>query len=169
MLCIDQWRTQAPHPHSPSHPPIHPPTTPSHPPIHPPTTPTHHKNKHVVQLSAWKSPRHDGDIITWWACWGFVRPTTGHTIIFINHAHDHVFYFSLWFSTAQLKLYRSSYVSNSNKPISQIPRCICPISHNPPICNRNVHTCAHFRYKMMHCAIFLWHIVGLYEANDIHS
>ena len=31
-------------------------------------------------------------------------------------------------------------------------------SHNAPFCNRNVHMCAHFCYKMMHCGIFdaLW-------------
>ena len=27
------------------------------------------------------------------------------------------------------------------------------ISHNVPFCNRNVHTCAHFCYKMVHCGI----------------
>ena len=42
-----------------------------------------------------------------------------------------------------------------NRPISQIPECICAISHNAPFCNRNVHTCAHFCYKMLHCGI--WH------------
>ena len=42
-----------------------------------------------------------------------------------------------------------------NRPISQIPECICAISHNAPFCNRNVHMCAHFSYKMMHCGI--WH------------
>ena len=43
---------------------------------------------------------------------------------------------------------------------SQIPECICAISHHATFCNRNVHRCAHFCYKMMHCGIFVWCIVG---------
>ena len=49
----------------------------------------------------------------------------------------------------------------SNRPISQIPGCICAIiSHNASFCNRNVHMCAHFCYKMMHCGIFVSCILG---------
>ena len=33
--------------------------------------------------------------------------------------------------------------------------------HNGPICNRNVHICAHFCYKMVHCGMFVWCIMGL--------
>ena len=47
-----------------------------------------------------------------------------------------------------------------NRPISQIPECICAISHNATFCDRNVHMCAHFCYKMLHCGIFVWCIVG---------
>ena len=47
-----------------------------------------------------------------------------------------------------------------NWPNSQIPQCTSPISHNAPFCNRNVHTCAHFCYKMVHCGIFVSCIVG---------
>ena len=43
----------------------------------------------------------------------------------------------------------------ANRPISPIPQCIRKISHNAPFCNRNVHICAHFCYKMLHCGI--WH------------
>ena len=39
----------------------------------------------------------------------------------------------------------------SSRPISQIPQCIRQISHNVTFCNRKVHTCAHFCYKMVHC------------------
>ena len=35
-----------------------------------------------------------------------------------------------------------------------------PISHNAAFCNRNVHTCAHFCHKMLHCGIFVCYIVG---------
>ena len=45
-------------------------------------------------------------------------------------------------------------------PISQIPQCTGPKSHNTPFCNRNVNTCAHFCYKMVHCGIKDWCIVG---------
>ena len=41
----------------------------------------------------------------------------------------------------------------ATRPISQIPQCTCPISHNAPFCNRYVHTCAHFCYKMVHCMV----------------
>ena len=34
------------------------------------------------------------------------------------------------------------------------------ISHNAIFCNRNVHMCAHFCYKMVHCGIFVWCILG---------
>ena len=47
------------------------------------------------------------------------------------------------------------FISQVNRPNSQIPKCINPISHNAPLCNRNVHTCAHFCYKMVHCGIFV--------------
>ena len=33
------------------------------------------------------------------------------------------------------------------------------ISHNAPFCNRNLHVCAHFCYKMVHFGIFAWCIV----------
>ena len=47
------------------------------------------------------------------------------------------------------------HVLRCNRPISQIPQCIRQISHNAPFCNRNVHICAHFCYKMLHYGI--WH------------
>ena len=34
------------------------------------------------------------------------------------------------------------------------------ISHNAPFCSRNVHTCAHFCYKMVHCGTWQWCIGG---------
>ena len=50
-----------------------------------------------------------------------------------------------------------------NRPISQIPQYIRQISHNASFCNRNVHMCAHFCYKMVHCGIWDWCIVGLVQ------
>ena len=47
-----------------------------------------------------------------------------------------------------------------NRTLTQIPQCTSPISHNAPFCNRNVHMCAHFCYKTVHCGIFVWCIVG---------
>ena len=44
-------------------------------------------------------------------------------------------------------------------PVSQIPQCIIQISYNAPFCNINVHTCAHFCYKIVHCGILAWCIV----------
>ena len=37
---------------------------------------------------------------------------------------------------------------------SQISQSIRQISHNAPFCDRNVHTCAHFCHKMVHCGIW---------------
>ena len=53
-----------------------------------------------------------------------------------------------------------------NRPISQVPECIRQISHNASFCNRNVHTCAHFCYKMVHCVIWDWCIVGFVPYVD---
>ena len=46
------------------------------------------------------------------------------------------------------------------RPMAQIQRCTSPISHNASFCNRNVHMCAHFCYKIVHCGIFVWCTVG---------
>ena len=56
-------------------------------------------------------------------------------------------------------MYRSHYVT-ANRPISEIPQCIRQLSHNVPFCNRNMHTCAHFCYKMMHCGVFVLGTAG---------
>ena len=76
--------------------------------------------------------------------------------------------FDLWFSLQNWCSHRNDCCScpttvdivHPNRPISQIPECTCAISHNATFCNRNVHTCAHFCYKMLHCGIFVWCIVG---------
>ena len=47
-----------------------------------------------------------------------------------------------------------------NKLVAKIQQCTNPISHNASFCNRNVHICAHFCYKMVHCGIFVKSIVG---------
>ena len=52
-------------------------------------------------------------------------------------------------------------IPHYNRPISRIPQCTCPIYHSAPFWNRNVHMRAHFSYKMAHCGIFVWCIVGL--------
>ena len=70
--------------------------------------------------------------------------------------HRHHFY-----CICQLKfLDNEDCVKHANRPISQIPECICAISHNAPIYNRNMHICAHFCYQMVHCGIFFCCIVG---------
>ena len=40
--------------------------------------------------------------------------------------------------------------------LSKILQCIRQISRNATFCNRNVHICAHFCYKMVHCWICDW-------------
>ena len=50
------------------------------------------------------------------------------------------------------------------RPVGQIPQCTDPISHNTPLCNRNVHMRVDFCYNKVHwhdCGIFFWcSIVG---------
>ena len=48
---------------------------------------------------------------------------------------------------------------------SQILQCTEQMSHNAPFCNRNVHTCAHFCYKMAHCGLRYWCIVGCVQLT----
>ena len=43
---------------------------------------------------------------------------------------------------------------------SHVPQCTSLISHNAPFCNRNVHMCAHFCCKIVHCGMFIWCIMG---------
>ena len=62
--------------------------------------------------------------------------------------------------TCVLQCLRKFIVLNNNRTVAQIAQCTNPISHNAPFCNRNVHICAHFYYKMMHCGIFVWCIMG---------
>ena len=39
--------------------------------------------------------------------------------------------------------------------VAQIPQCTSTTSHNVQFCNTNVHMCAHFCYKRLHCGIFV--------------
>ena len=43
----------------------------------------------------------------------------------------------------------------TNTLVSRTPQCTSPIPHNAPVCNRNVHRCAHCCYKMVHCGMFV--------------
>ena len=56
-------------------------------------------------------------------------------------------------------MFRIPWTSACHQPqgkgvVSQIPQCIRQISHDSPLCNRNVHTCAHFGYK--NGALWVW-------------
>ena len=62
------------------------------------------------------------------------------------------------------QLWRVCYRSNRlDRLISQSHNAFAQISHNAPFCNRNVHTHAHFCYKMVHCGIRDWCIVGFVQ------
>ena len=78
------------------------------------------------------------------------------------------------FSNVKLEIYASTMIDNfaayiyglvqdcgiqSNRSISQIPQCLRKISHNATLSNRNVCMC-HFCYKVVHCGIWDWCIVG---------
>ena len=57
----------------------------------------------------------------------------------------------------------------SISPISQIPQHIQHISHNAPFCYRNVHICAHFCYKLVHCGIWDWRLVGCVQQPAVYG
>ena len=47
--------------------------------------------------------------------------------------------------------------------ISQIPQCSRQLSHNAPFCNRNAYACALSCYRMVHCGMWNWCIVGFMQ------
>ena len=49
--------------------------------------------------------------------------------------------------------------------ISQFTQCTSPIFHNASLCNRNMHTCAHFWYKEALCGIFVLYSYYIDEIN----
>ena len=57
----------------------------------------------------------------------------------------------------------------SIRPIAPIPQCTSPISHNALFCNRNVHLCAHFCYKFLHCGMFRLLHYGICEMGPIET
>ena len=91
----------------------------------------------------------------------------------LNHINDFLdshaeMFVAGWLSFWQLpcmvsfteNAFRSLVELQLNCTVLQIPWCTCPISPNAPLCNRNVHLCAHFCYKMAHYGIFVRCIVG---------
>ena len=52
------------------------------------------------------------------------------------------------------------YGMHAYRHVAQILQCTSTRSHSAPFGNRNVNTCAHFCYKIMHCGIFVWCILG---------
>ena len=72
--------------------------------------------------------------------------------------------FPLYFCTVDSTLWWCHMRAMScNWPISQIPGYIEQISHNAPFCNKNVHKCVHFCYKMMHRGLWDWCILGFMQ------
>ena len=78
-----------------------------------------------------------------------------------------------WFEMPSHQVWRHCngwWHSAYNRLIFQMPEFIRQLSHNASFCDRNVHTCAHFWYKMVHCGIFVWCIVGFVRwAYSSHS
>ena len=58
----------------------------------------------------------------------------------------------------------TSTIDHYNISVAHIPLC-SPISYNVPFCNRNVHMCAHFCYKMVHFAIFVYLLRGICDMG----
>ena len=54
-------------------------------------------------------------------------------------------------------------------PVARIPLYTSPMFHNAPLCNKNVHICAHFFYKMMHRWRFLDAWCDLWEGKPIDN
>ena len=70
----------------------------------------------------------------------------------------------LWYA----KLSHEYRILPSHRLVAQIPQCSSPISHNAPFCNRNVHMCAHFYYKMEHYGIFVYCIIVFVRSVYSH-
>ena len=56
-------------------------------------------------------------------------------------------------------VYHWCFLGSCNSPFSQIPQCIRQISHNAPLCSKNVHT-------SVHISVTKWCIVG-YETGAL--
>ena len=54
-----------------------------------------------------------------------------------------------------------------NRPVAQIPQSNSPKCHNAPFWNRNVHMCAYYCYKMVHCGIFVQCIVAFVRSVQL--
>ena len=89
-----------------------------------------------------------------------------------HHGWDDILHATWPHSLVSVRLYRSAFwqewtletlplaeISRGNKSISHFPQCIGQISHNAAFGNNNVHICAHFYYKTVHCGIWDWCIV----------
>ena len=96
------------------------------------------------------------------------RCHTGTPFIKINLSHD-LYVYVEHSSTWKESIHFEMGTCFPNSPISQIPQCIRQISHNVPLCERNVHTCIYFFYKMVHCGIWDWCIVGFFQQVFWHG
>ena len=55
-----------------------------------------------------------------------------------------------------------------NTPVSQLPQCTSPIPHNATFSTKNVHMCAHFSYKMVHCGYLFNALWCLWNVSIQH-
>ena len=101
---------------------------------------------HINSIDNERSLYRTGDILKW-------IPHTKHSIIAPPSP-----------ATAHLLVIMKPRVWQ-HRPISQIPQCTSPKSHNAPFCNINVNICAHFCYKMVHCGIFAWCMWDLWDGS----
>ena len=83
---------------------------------------------------------------------GHVFHTAWETMI---KSYNRILFNMVWLNINLVRLWLGDTKTCSIKPTAHQP-----ISHNAPFCNRNVHMCAHFFYKIMHCGIFVTCIVG---------
>ena len=97
-------------------------------------TPWNHNTQHISHPHGWAVG------CLFWVCLGKLRVCPWNCIIlnWIMHCND-----------------------GPIRTVAQIPQCTSPIIHNTSICNRNVHMCAHFCYKMVHYGTFIWYIMGI--------
>ena len=109
-------------------------------------------NRHAVPISPIKLPidslrNLESKITMSWYHYLYI-------FLWWRHGVESFFFTGLWLGILPVTVGFPSQGA-TNRPISQIPQCIRQISHNAPFCNINVHTCAYFCYKMLHCGI--WH------------
>ena len=88
------------------------------------------------------------------------------SVIFLKNRNHNCQIWKMIYTCGQYFFWKTETVivwSGNRDPSHKSPQYIRQISNNARFCNRNVHMCAHFSYKMVHCGILGWCNVGFVQ------